>query len=132
MIRLNARAHISQNDKKNLINKFKNFQENREVLKKNKYKEIEEKEILKIYSNKMLKGMEEEIYLINQDINTLRKEREIIEKEKSNKTTELIDLNQYYDLINENSNKIKNEKIKIEEDTKEIEKNLNNKNEENN
>ena len=132
MIRLNARAHISQNDKKNLINKFKNFQENREILKKNKYKEIEQKEILKIYSNKMLKGMEEEIYLINQDINTLRKEREIIEKEKSNKISELMDLNQYYDLINENSNKIKNEKIKIEEDTKEIEKNLNNKNEENN
>ena len=88
------------------------------------FKEIEEQEILRICNSKMLKDMEEEISLRGQDINTLKKEKEILEKEKINKIKELKDLEVLYNQINENCNELKNKKNKIEEDTKKINENL--------
>ena len=98
----------------------------------NNYDEIEEKEILRICNNKMLKNMEEEIYYKNKDINTLKKEKEILVKEKENKTKELQDINILCDVTNENYKELKKKKCIIEEDTKIIEENLKNVKDKNN
>ena len=61
--------------KENLFNFFENSKTNNN--------QIEEKEISKICGNKMKTDMQDEIHLINLDIITLRKERDIIEEENN-------------------------------------------------
>ena len=82
--------------------------------------EIEQKEIAKIFNRKMLKEMEKENDLLKQDINTLKMEKELIEKERYNRFREMQDLNLYFDLIDNNYNDLIKEKDKIEEETKGI------------
>ena len=86
--------------------------------------EIEEKEIIKICGNKMKTDMEDEIHLINLDIVTLRKERDIIEKENNDKKKEFQDLLLYLDTLKINCNKINNEAIKKEEEEKKVDEDL--------
>ena len=121
MYKMKVTNKISKNDAKSLSSKIDYFNKIKELSKNKNYNDIEEREILKICDNKLLKEMENEIHLINQDINNLRKEREIIEKEKNSKEKELKDLNYLYNIINQNYNELKNQKIKIEDDTKLIE-----------
>ena len=82
--------------------------------------DIEQKEIGKIFNRKMLKEMEKENYLLKQDIITLKKEKELIEKERYNRIMEIQDLNLYFDLINNNYNDLIKEKYKIDKETTEI------------
>ncbi len=105
---------------------------NKDLSKENNFEEIEEKEILRICNNKLLKDMENEIGLIKQDINTLRKERDIIEKEKNEKNKELNDLLFYHEKIIDNYNVLMNQKETIEKDIFIIEQNRKNVEEENN
>ena len=90
------------------------------LLTYNENSKIEEKEIIKICGNKMKTDMEDEIHLINLDIVTLRKERDIIEKENNDKKKEFQDLYFYHELLKINSNKINNEVIKKEEEEKNV------------
>ena len=64
--------------------------------------------------------MEKENDLLKQDINTLKMEKELIEKERYNRIMEMQDLNLYFDLIDNNYNDLIKEKDKIEEETKGI------------
>ena len=117
--KLKKTYHINKIDKKNLQKKSGNLLTLNENKKNNN--EIEFKEITKICNSKMLKEMKDEIYLINKDINTLQKEKEINKKEKKDKMKEFEELNIYYELLNNNYNKLKSDKIKIEEKEKKIE-----------
>ena len=102
------RAKISNNLKLRKSTQYINFGE------------IEQKEISKIFNRKMLKEMEKENDLLKQDINTLKMEKELIEKERYNRIMEMQDLNLYFDLIDNNYNDLIKEKDKIEEETKGI------------
>ena len=144
LIGVSLNQHMSLNDivykiqdlKKGDIEDFKSkmnyFQKMKEISKEEKYNKIEEKEIVKICNSKMIKDMENEIKLISNDIKTMKKERAKIEKEKNNKIKELIDLNYYYELINNDYNELNNENKKIEDDNNKIEHNLKNITENNN
>ena len=68
--------------------------------------------------------MEDEIHLINLDIVTLRKERDIIEKENNDKKKEFQDLLLHLDILKINCNKINNEAIKKEEEEKKVDEDL--------
>ena len=132
MHKIKASNQVSKDEAKNLYSKIEYFKKMEELSEDKNYNDIEEKEILKICNSKLLKDMENEIYLINQDINTLRKEREIIEKEKNDKNKELKDLNYYYNFIKQNCNEIMIQKAKIEDNSRIIEQNLKNVIEDNN
>ena len=122
---------VNKEDAERLKSKIEQSK-NKEFSNDNNFEEIEEKEILRICNNQLLKDMENEIGLINQDINTLRKEREIIEKEKNEKNKELNDLLFYHEKIIDNYNVLMNQKETIEKDIFKIEQNRKNVEEENN
>ena len=122
---------LSKKDKKNLETKIRNIRDLNQSSKDSNYNEIEKNEIIKICNSKMIKEMKEEIRLINQDIITLRKEREIIEDEKNNKIKEVEDLKIYYKFLSDSCKNLENEKLKMEEDDKKAEEDLKNLIEEN-
>ena len=116
-------------DKSQLINlksTINYFQKAKEVSKDDKYNIIEEKEIVKLCNSKMIKDLQSEIDLINKDIKTMKKEREKLEKVKSNKNKEYIDLEFYYQLINKDYNEINNKKKKLDNENDVIEENISN------
>ena len=115
----NLEPHEKKNfiyKKENLFNFFENSKTNNN--------QIEEKEISKICGNKMKTDIQDEIHLINLDIITLRKERDIIEKENNDKKKEFQDLYYYHDLLKINCNKINKQAIKTEEEEKKIDEEL--------
>jgi hypothetical protein len=126
MYKVKATEFVNKEDAERLKKKIEFLENIKELSKKNNNNEIEEKEILKICNNKLLKDMENEIKLINQDINTLRKEREIIEKEKKDKNKEFNDLLFYYEKISDNYNELLNQKNNMENDIVSMEKNRKN------
>ena len=118
--KIKEQKYISKDDTKNLqstINIFQNFKES----SKNKiYDEIEDKEIFKLCNNQMIKDMKNEIDLINNDVNTLRKERNYIENNKNNKIKKINDLYYYFNLINNEYDKLNEKKNKIYNNITEI------------
>ena len=131
LLKLKLTYDLSKKDKKNLETKIRNIRDLNQSSKDSNYNEIEKNEIIKICNSKMIKEMEEEIRLINQDIITLRKEREIIEDEKNNKIKEVEDLKIYYKFLSDSCKNLENEKLKMEEDDKKAEEDLKNLIEEN-
>ena len=117
--KLRGTYRINNTDQRNLQKTSRNLYVLNENSKDNK--DIEFNEIIKICNSKMIKDMKDEIYLINKDISTLKKEKEINELEKNNKMKEFNDLNLYYKLLNNNYNELINDKVKMEEDEKVIE-----------
>ena len=118
-------TEINKNDAINVTYKIKQAQKMREdSAKGNYYDELEIKEIMKVCNSKMLNDMKNEIDLICNDINTLRKEKTFIEKEKNNKRLERTDLIYYYNILNEYCNELINEREEIEKKKNEIEKSI--------
>ena len=69
---------ISEEDKKILKSSVNNFQKMKKSSQDENFNEIEKNEILKGCNNQMLKVMKNELNLINNDVITLRKERDYI------------------------------------------------------
>ena len=92
---------FNKKDAISVTNKIKLAQKMREDSEKDEYyDELEVKEIMKVYNNKMMKDIMNEIDLICNDIITLKKEKAFIEKEKNNKRNERSDLIYYYNILN--------------------------------
>ena len=117
---------ISEEDKKILKSSVNNFQKNKNSSQDKNFNEIEKNEILKGCNNQMLKEMKNELNLINNDVITLRKERDYIEKNKKNKNKKFNDIIYYYNLIDNDYNELNKEKNIIDNDTNIIEQNIKN------
>ena len=105
---------------KSLREKINNDLKVKKYIKPLNFGEIEQNVIGKIFNRKMLKEMEKENNLLKQDINTLKMEKELIEKERYDKIQEIKDLNLYLDLIDNNYNDLIKEKEEIEKKTNQI------------
>ena len=108
------------NSLRSLREKINNDLKTKKYLKPLNFGEIEQNVIGKIFNRKMLKEMEKENNLLKQDIHTLKMEKELIEKEKYDKTQEIKDLNLYLELINNNYNDLMKEKEEIEKKANQI------------
>lgn len=116
----------------NIGNINNNFNINKNSININDYYyEIEKSEILKLCNYKMLKEIEEEAFLIAQDINTIKKEKEVLEIEQNNKETLFNNLKAYYKALKSNYSELIKEEEELKDESYKIMENSQNISEQN-